>query len=65
MSLAPFSIRVLRRADVRYVVIHEAGYGEHRDVYEHVLQTLDEAQGVRSLGPFSDGEGIATIYVLE
>ncbi len=61
----PFSIRVLRRADVRYVVIHEAGYGEQRDVYEHVLQTLDEAKGVRSLGPFSDGEGIATIYVLE
>jgi hypothetical protein len=61
----PFSIRVLRRADVRYVVIHEAGYGENRDLYEQILFTLDHAEGVRSLGPFSDGEGLATVYVLE
>ncbi len=61
----PFSLRVLRRADVRYVVIHEAGYGENRELYEQILMTLDEAEGVRSLGPFSDGEGLATIYVLQ
>ena len=61
----PFSLRVLRRANVRYVVIHQAGYGDNRDVYEQTLLTLDEAEGVRSLGPFSDGEGLATVYVLE
>ncbi|HTH00865.1 MAG TPA: hypothetical protein VL882_11410 [Vicinamibacterales bacterium] len=61
----PFSLRVLRRADVRYVVIHEAGYGEDREAYEQILMTLNEAEGVRSLGPFSDGEGTATVYVLE
>jgi hypothetical protein len=59
----PFSLRVLRRADVRYVVVHEVGYGE--DVYEQTVATLDAAEGVRSLGPFSDGEGRATVYVLE
>jgi len=61
----PFSLRVLRRADVRYVVIHEAGYGDNRELYEQILMTLDEAEGVRSLGPFNDGEGLATIYVLQ
>jgi hypothetical protein len=61
----PFSLRVLRRADVRYVVIHEAGYSDNRELYEHILMTLDEAEGVRSLGPFSDGDGLATVYVLQ
>jgi hypothetical protein len=61
----PFSLRVLRRADVRYVVIHETGYGDNRELYEQILMTLDEAEGVRSLGPFSDGDGLATVYVLQ
>jgi len=61
----PFSLRVLRRDGVRYLVIHQSGYGEDRDVYERILSTLDSAEGVRSLGPFSDGEGLATVYVLE
>lgn len=61
----PFSLRVLRRADVRYLVIHESGYGEDRGTYEAILSTLDQAEGMRSLGTFSDGEGAATIYVLQ
>ncbi|HEU4937628.1 MAG TPA: hypothetical protein VFT39_14305, partial [Vicinamibacterales bacterium] len=61
----PFSLRVLRREGVRYLVIHQSGYGEDRDVYEQILSTLEAAEGVRSLGPFSDGEGLATVYVLE
>ena len=61
----PFSLRVLRREGVRYLVIHQSGYGEDRDVYEQILSTLDAAESVRSLGPFSDGEGLATVYVLE
>ena len=60
----PFSLRVLRRADVRYLVIHESGYAD-RVLYEEILSTLDEAEGVRNLGAFSDGEGAATVYVLQ
>ena len=57
----PFSLRALRRDGVRYVVVHETGYTD-REAYEHVLSTLDAAESVRSLGPFSDGEGPATVY---
>jgi hypothetical protein len=60
----PFSLRVLRRADVRYLVIHESGYAD-RVLYEEILSTLDEAEGVRNLGAFSDGEGSATVYVFQ
>jgi hypothetical protein len=60
----PFSLRVLRRADVRYLVIHESGYAD-RVSYEEILSTLDEAEGVRNLGAFSDGEESATVYVLQ
>jgi hypothetical protein len=61
----PFSIRVLRRADVRYLVIHETGYGGNRLLYEEILFTLNDAEGVRNLGTFSDGEGAATVFVLQ
>src|SRR3982751_1165773 len=59
-----FSLRVLRRAAVRYLVIHESGYRENRALYEQILATLDEAEDVRNLGPFSDGEGAAIVYEL-
>jgi len=45
-------------------VIHESGYAENRARYEQILSTLDETEGVRNLGPFSDGEGAATVYEL-
>jgi hypothetical protein len=61
----PFSLRVLRREGVRYLVIHESGYGEKRALYEGILSTLDEAEGMRNLGAFSDGEGVATVYELQ
>jgi len=61
----PFSLRVLRREGVRYLVIHESGYGDNRALYEQTLRTLGEAEAVRSLGEFSDGEGTAGVFVLE
>jgi hypothetical protein len=61
----PVALRMLRRADVRYLVIHESGYGENRLLYAEILFTLEEADGVRNLGSFSDGEGSATVYVLQ
>jgi hypothetical protein len=60
----PFSLRVLRRADVRYMLIHESGYGEDRATYDETLRTLDNEEGVGKLGVFSDGEASATLYVL-
>jgi hypothetical protein len=61
----PFSLRTLRRENVRYLVIHESGYEEKRVLYEQILSTLDEMEGVRNLGTFSDGEGAATVYELQ
>jgi hypothetical protein len=58
----PFSLRVLRRADVRYVVVHQTGYGDDRQKYEHTVATLDADEGVRKLGVFSDSEGEAVLY---
>jgi hypothetical protein len=60
----PFSLRVLRRADVRYMLIHESGYGNDRAAYDEILRTLDNEEGVGKLGVFSDGEASATLYVL-
>ena len=60
----PFSLRVLRRAEVRYVVVHESGYADERERYEQTLSTLDADEGVRKLGVFSDGEGDAVLYEL-
>ena len=60
----PLSLRILRRADVRYMLIHESGYGEDRAAYDETLRTLDNEEGVGKLGVFSDGEGSATLYVL-
>ncbi len=60
----PFSLRVLRRADVRYILIHESGYAADRAAYDETLRTLDNEEGVRKLGVFSDGEASATLYVL-
>jgi len=59
----PFSLRVLRREGVRYLVIHEIGYGE-REEYTLTLSTLDAEEGIRNLGSFSDGEGAAVLYEL-
>jgi hypothetical protein len=60
----PFSLRVLRRENVRYMVIHESGYAD-RGLYEETLSALDAAEGVRNLGAFSDGEGDATVYAFQ
>jgi hypothetical protein len=60
----PFSLRVLRREGVQYMVIHESGYGDDPAVYKETLSTLDAAEGVRNLGTFSDGEASATLYAL-
>jgi hypothetical protein len=60
----PFSLRVLRREGVRYMVIHESGYGKDRDVYVRTLSMLQATEGVRHIGTFSDGEAAATVYVL-
>jgi hypothetical protein len=60
----PFSLRVLRRADVRYVVVHQTGYSDDREEYEQTLATLDADEGVRKLGVFSDSEGEAVLYEL-
>jgi len=60
----PFSLRILRRADVRYVVVHASGYSDDREKYEQTLSTLDADEGVRKLGVFSDGEGDAVLYEL-
>jgi hypothetical protein len=60
----PFSLRILRRADVRYVVVHASGYSDDREEYEQTLSTLDADEGVRKLGVFSDGEGDAVLYEL-
>ena len=46
------------------MLIHESGYGEDRATYEETLRTLDNEEGVRKLGVFSDGEASATLYVL-
>ena len=59
----PFSLRTLRREDVRYLVIHEIGYNDHEE-YELTLSTLDAEEGIRNLGWFSDGEGNAVLYEL-
>jgi hypothetical protein len=59
----PFSLRVLRRENVRYMVVHESGYAD-RELYEQTVSALDAAEGVRSLGAFSDGEGDAIVYAL-
>jgi hypothetical protein len=61
----PYSLRVLRREEVRYLVIHETGYEANRLLYEDILFTLNEAEGMRNLGTFSDGEGAATLYALQ
>src|SRR5262245_24240367 len=37
----PFSLRVLRRADVRYLVVHEKGYDDHSQKYAQTVSTLD------------------------
>jgi hypothetical protein len=60
----PFSLRVLRRENVQYMVIHESGYAD-RELYEETLSVLDAAEGVRNLGAFSDGEGDATVYAFQ
>ncbi len=60
----PFSLRVLRRAGVQYLVIHESGYGDDPTAYKQTLSTLDAAEGVRNLGAFSDGEASATLYAI-
>jgi hypothetical protein len=60
----PFSLRALRRDGVRYLLVHESGYGEHHDRYAEVLAALEEAEGIRSLGVFNDGEGMAAMYEL-
>jgi len=60
----PFSLRVLRRADVRYVLVHKSEYGDEREQYEQAVSTLDADAGVRKLGVFSDGEGDAVLYEL-
>lgn len=57
----PFSLGVLRREGVRYLMIHESGYGEQ---YEQTRSTLDAEEGIRNLGVFSDGEGLAALYEL-
>jgi hypothetical protein len=59
----PFSLRVLRREGVRYLVIHEIGYGDLEE-YKLTLSTLDAEEGIRNLGSFSDGEGAAVLYEL-
>jgi hypothetical protein len=60
----PFSIRVLRRADVRYVLVHESGWGDDREQYDRALSTFDADEGLRKLGAFGDGEGNAVLYEL-
>ena len=60
----PYSLRVLRREGVRYVMVHETGYAGGRTQYEQTLSTLDADEGVRNLGVFSDGEGDAALYEL-
>jgi hypothetical protein len=60
-----FSLRALRREGVRYMVIHERGYEKNRDLYVQILSTLERTEGVRNIGAFNDGEGGATVYVLE
>ena len=57
----PFSLRVLERANVRYIVVHESGYADY-DVYEQTLSALELAEGLRNIGTYSDGEGHATVY---
>ena len=59
----PFSLRSLRREGVRYLMVHESGYAD-RTQYEQTRSTLDEDEGVRNLGVFSDGEGAAALYEL-
>jgi hypothetical protein len=60
----PFSLRALRGDGVRYLVIHATGYVEDREMYNKILSTLAADEGVRTLGPFYDGEGPATLYEL-
>ncbi len=60
----PFSLRALRREGVRYMVIHESGYGKDRDLYAQTLTTLEATEGLRNIGTFSDGEAAATVYLL-
>jgi hypothetical protein len=60
----PFSLSVLRRDGVRYMLIHENGYADNGPTYEHTIRVLEGTQGVSRLGVFSDGEGPATLYAL-
>jgi hypothetical protein len=59
-----FSLRVLRRDGVRYIVVHARPYGDDRAAYERILASLGESQDVANLGRFSDGEGDAAVYTL-
>lgn len=60
----PFSLRLLRDDGVRYLLIHQSGYADDLDTYNEILSTLAVEEGVRSLGPFSDGESLAMLYEL-
>jgi hypothetical protein len=59
----PFALRVLRQDGVRYLVVHEHGYGDDRAAYESIVSTLDATADVLKLGTFRDGEGDAVVYV--
>ena len=59
---APSSLRALRLEGVRYLVIHESGYGQDRERYSQALSTLEGTKELRSLGVFNDGEAMSAVY---